>query len=126
MSRTPLILTDGTPGFKYWLKDDELEYLTRLFIAHSTGDKRRFEYHFTKYFMEMHQKVLSQVRATIRGKDTVSRKYLRDLIVKCEKDYSKSHGYEFLGIECDRRIRQFVTQICDHWLLRKTNVKVTD
>ena len=128
MSTKRIELSDGhTANFKFYLHEDELRECRNRYIEHvGRIDMHYIDWFFTKYFMDMHQSTLNRVRAVVRNRPFVSRKEIRDMIVKFDTEYSKSHDYEFLGIECDRRIRQFVEHICDHWLKKKTNIKVLD
>ena len=135
------ILWDGkNEYFKIWLYEDELVKYKEIWdkyphdptVRHlGCTDTREIsieclDAHITQYFMLMQQAVVRRIRAIVRDKAYVVRSDIKEMVVKFERDYSKSHEYEYLGIMFPERVNGVVHQICDEWLKKKTNIKVID
>ena len=122
------ILCDGhTKNFKFWLYEDELvTYRQRYYSQPHDVPVRMIDWHLTHYFMCMQQAVLERFRAVVRTKTTISKQEIKDMIIKFEKDYAKSHEYPYLGIMTPERNRNFVRNIIDYWLIPTTHIKVTE
>lgn len=122
------VLSDGhTRNFQFWLYEDELvKYRERWFSQPHEVPMRMLDWHITQYFMCMQQSVLERFRAVVRTKTSISKSDIKEMIVKFEKDYSKSHDYEYLGIMSPSRNRNFIRNITDYWLKEMTNIKVLD
>lgn len=122
------VLSDGhTRGFEFWLWEDELDtYIQKWNSQPHEVQVRMLDWHLTQYFMNMQQASLERFRAAVRTKTSISKSDIKRYITDFEKDYSKSHGYPYLGILTPERNRNFVRNIIDNWLKKSTNIRVLD
>ena len=98
--------------FKYYLQPNEIENYKKLYIQNKGRiDIRMFDYWLTNHFQNIHQNAFNRIRAVCLQRDSITKKEIKELIVKFEQDEIKDTEYEFLGIENNIRINSFVRNI---------------
>lgn len=104
--------TAKSDKFQYYLQPNEIENYKRLFVENvGKVPFHRADYFLTNYFLDMHQNAFVRVRAVVLNKDKITKKEIKDCIVKFEKEEADKSEYPFLGIENNIRIDSFVRNI---------------